>query len=204
MQSSFTLLLMVPLSEYRIIFIDPLIIKIKFQIKSIQRIQYIRVVRKNNHLCNSTWRKKKEKKKKKKNNQKSIRSRADQFLKAILSIKVYVMLSSRDLLIKQRIQTFLSDHAKANGQLYLPDDRRIYFHYFKGWKEWFLLRREPVIANIVRFYERNETAYIRFGTFYVNRIKKIWIEEEEWHMRIILTMSHIAYVFCYRGRFDFQ
>ena len=57
---------MVPLSEYRIIFIDPLIIKIKFQIKSIQRIQYIRVVRKNNHLCNSTWRKKKEKKKKKK------------------------------------------------------------------------------------------------------------------------------------------
>lgn len=39
---------------------------------------------------------------------------------------------SQDLLIEQRIQTFLSDHAKAHGQLYLPDDRRIYFHYFKG------------------------------------------------------------------------
>lgn len=98
---------------------------------------------------------------------------------------------SQDLLIEQRIQTFLSDHAKAHGQLYLPDDRRIYFHYFKGWKEWFLLRGN-LLLPILFVFMRNETAYIRFGTFYVNRIKKIWIEEEEWHMRIILTTSHIA------------
>lgn len=80
-----------------------------------------------------TLKKKKTKVVKKKNNQKSIRSRANQFLKAILSMKVYGMFFfSQDLLIEQRIQTFLSDHAKAHGQLYLPDDRRIYFHYFKG------------------------------------------------------------------------
>lgn len=104
------------------------------------------------------------------------------------------MFSSRDLLIKQRIQTLLSDHAKANGQLYLPDDRRIYFHYFKGWKERFLFRGNLLLPIFVRFYEKRNCLYTfwYYILFMYNRIKKIWIEEKEWYMRIILTTSYIA------------
>lgn len=71
---------------------------------------------------------------------------------------------------------------------------RIYFHYFKGWKERFLFRGNLLLPIFVRFYEKRNCLYTfwYYILFMYNRIKKIWIEEKEWYMRIILTTSYIA------------
>lgn len=109
------------------------------------------------------------------------------------------MFSSRDLLIKQRIQTLLSDHAKANGQLYLPDDRRIYFHYFKGWKERSSFF-EGSLLPILFVFMRNETAYIRFGIFdfLCQPYKKDMDRGRRMTHENNFNYVSYCYVFCYR------